>query len=108
MRLVKAGYLFSFPGNGRGDLAARILCNFSAFIRVWKDTGTKTTLDALTLRPEQPAMLTALIIISLLSLLIATEAEPAGSAVEHAPELSPRANPGTCRPKDKDSDRLAA
>ncbi len=53
-------------------------------------------------------MLTALIIISLISLLIATEAEPASSSVELAPEPSALPKPKTCCGKDKDSDRLAA
>ena len=51
-------------------------------------------------------MLTALIIISLLSLLIATEAEPTGSPVEVANEEPLRPKP--CCPKGGDSDRLAA
>lgn len=54
-------------------------------------------------------MLTALIIISLLSLLIATEAEPAGSPVDLAGEPPVRPKPKTCcGDQDDDSDRLAA
>ena len=53
-------------------------------------------------------MLTALTIISLLSLLVATEAEPAGSPVEQATEQPLRPKRRTCGSKDGDSDRLAA
>lgn len=55
-------------------------------------------------------MLTALTIISLLSLLIATEAEPAGSSVDLAPEPppQPKPQPKTCCHKQDDTDRLAA
>jgi hypothetical protein len=53
-------------------------------------------------------MLTALIIISLLSLLIATEAEPTSSPVELANDEPLRPKPKTCCPKGGDSDRLAA
>lgn len=53
-------------------------------------------------------MLTALIIISLLSLLIATEAEPASAPVEVAKDQPLRPKPKTCCGKDDDSDRLAA
>lgn len=53
-------------------------------------------------------MLTALIIITLLSLLIATEDEPAGSPVELANEvpLRPKTKPGG--PNGGNSDQLAA
>jgi len=53
-------------------------------------------------------MLTALTIITLLSLLIATESEPAGQAVDPAPEPPARPKPKTCCGKENDSDRLAA
>ncbi len=53
-------------------------------------------------------MLTALIIISLLSLLIATEAEPVNPPVDLAKEQPLRPKPKTCCGKDGDSDRLAA
>lgn len=52
-------------------------------------------------------MLTALII-SLLSLLIATEAEPAGSPVDVAAEPPVLSKTKTCCGKGDDSDRLAA
>jgi hypothetical protein len=54
-------------------------------------------------------MLTALIIISLLSLLIATEAEPAAASVEATPEkpLRPTDKP-CCRKRRDETDRLAA
>ena len=71
-------------------------------------TGTKTNLDALTLRPGRQAMLTALTIISLLSLLVATEAEPAGSPVQRTPEQPLRPKATTCCSQGGDSDRLAA
>ena len=72
------------------------------------ETGTKTLLDALTLRPEHQAMLTALIIISLLSLLIATEAETAGSPVDLAPEPPSRPKPKARSDKRDEAERLAA
>ena len=53
-------------------------------------------------------MLTALTIISLLSLLVATEAEPAGSPVERASEQPVRPKPKTSFTKSGDSERLAA
>ncbi len=53
-------------------------------------------------------MLTALIIISLLSLLIATEAEPANVPVDSATEEPLRPKPKTCCGKGGDSDQLAA
>jgi hypothetical protein len=70
-------------------------------------TGTKTPLDALTQRPERQAMLTALTIISLLSLLVATEAEPTSSPAERATEQPLRPKPRTGS-KEGNSDRLAA
>ena len=53
-------------------------------------------------------MLTALTIISLISLLVATEAEPTSSPVELASEQPARPKPKTCFCKSEDSDRLAA
>jgi hypothetical protein len=53
-------------------------------------------------------MLTALIIISLLSLLIATEAEPAGAPVDSPMEPPARPKTKGCCAKSQDSDRLAA
>ena len=53
-------------------------------------------------------MLTALIIITLLSLLIATEAEPASSTVEVAPEPPPLSKPKARCDKRDDIERLAA
>ena len=53
-------------------------------------------------------MLTALTIISLLSLLIATEAEPAGTTVDLAPETPALPKPKTCCHKGDDSDLMAA
>ena len=53
-------------------------------------------------------MLTALIIVSLLSLLVATEAEPTSSPVKVAAEPPLRPKTKTCFSKDGDSDRLAA
>jgi hypothetical protein len=53
-------------------------------------------------------MLTALTIISLLSLLVATEAEPTSSPVERASEQPVRPKPKTCFTKSGDSDRMAA
>jgi hypothetical protein len=53
-------------------------------------------------------MLTALTIISLLSLLVATEAEPAGSRVDAATSEPLRPKGKACCMKDDDSDRLAA
>jgi hypothetical protein len=53
-------------------------------------------------------MLTALIIISLLSLLIATEAEPAAPRVEPTMEPPALPKPTGCCAKKQDSDRLAA
>jgi hypothetical protein len=53
-------------------------------------------------------MLTALIIISLLSLLIATESEPASSNVEVTNDEPLRPKPRNVPSKGGDSDRLAA
>ncbi len=53
-------------------------------------------------------MLTALTIISLLSLLVATEAEPTSSPVALAAEQPVRPKPKNCFTKKEDSDRLAA
>lgn len=53
-------------------------------------------------------MLTALIIISLLSLLIATEAEPSGSSGDVEAEKPASKKRQTGCGKDDDSDRLAA
>lgn len=53
-------------------------------------------------------MLTALTIISLLSLLIATEVEPANSTVDVAPEPSKLPKPKGCSDKQDDTERLAA
>ena len=53
-------------------------------------------------------MLTALTIISLLSLLVATDAEPSRSPVEQTKELPVRPKPKTCFTKGEDSDRMAA
>jgi len=71
-------------------------------------TGTKRPLGALTQRLGSQAMLTALIIISLLSLLVATEAEPVTSPVERAVEQPMRPKPKFCFTKNGDSDRMAA
>ena len=71
-------------------------------------TGTKTNLDALTQRPGRQAMLTALTIISLISLLVATEAEPSRSPVEPTQEKPVRPKSKTCFTKGEDTDRLAA
>ena len=53
-------------------------------------------------------MLTALTIISLLSLLIATEAEPASPNVDVAPEPTKMPKPKGCSDKREESERLAA
>jgi len=53
-------------------------------------------------------MLTALTIISLISLLVATEAEPTSSPVELTGEQPVRPKAKTCFAKGGDSDRLAA
>jgi len=53
-------------------------------------------------------MLTALTIITLLSLLIATEAEPAGPSVDVAPEPTNLPKPKRCSDKREESERLAA
>jgi len=53
-------------------------------------------------------MLTALAIISLLSLLVATEAEPAGSRVDVASGEPLRPKAKACCAKGDDADRLAA
>jgi hypothetical protein len=53
-------------------------------------------------------MLTALTIISLLSLLVATEAEPTGSPAERTPEQPLRPKRETCCTSGGNSDRLAA
>ena len=53
-------------------------------------------------------MLTALTIISLISLLVATEAEPASSPDKLASEQPAQPKPKTCFCKSEDSDRLAA
>jgi len=73
-----------------------------------KKTGTKTLLAALTQRLGNQAMLTALIIISLISLLVATEVEPTRSPVEPATERPVQPKPKPCFTKRGDSDRLAA
>jgi hypothetical protein len=53
-------------------------------------------------------MLTALTIITLLSLLIATEAEPASSTVDVAPEPTKLSKPKSRCDKRDDAERLAA
>jgi hypothetical protein len=53
-------------------------------------------------------MLTALIIISLLSLLISTEHEPTGSSVQKMNDEPLRPKTKTSVPKGGDSDQLAA
>ena len=53
-------------------------------------------------------MLTALTIISLISLLVATEAEPSRSPVEPTQEQPVRPKSKTCFTKGEDTDRLAA
>ena len=71
-------------------------------------SGTKPTFDALTQRLERQAMLTALTIISLLSLLVATEAEPSRLPAEQTKEQPVRPKAKTCFTKGEDTDRLAA
>lgn len=53
-------------------------------------------------------MLTALIIITLLSLLIATEAEPASRTDDAAPEPTKLPKPKRCSEKRNKPERLAA
>jgi hypothetical protein len=53
-------------------------------------------------------MLTAIIILSLISLLVATEAEPNSSAIQQPAEKPMPPKPKLCFTKSRDSDRMAA
>jgi hypothetical protein len=66
--------------------------------------------NALTKRPEHQAMLAAIITLSLLSLLVATEADPAHSPTEQPPGEPLRPSKGFCpgRKTPDKPDRLAA
>jgi len=70
------------------DHAAKTVnsCNQGELRRVKGGNGTILAARALTQRRPHQAMISAIIVITLLSLLVATEPEPAGSSVHPSPE----------------------
>jgi hypothetical protein len=74
-------------------------------------TGTFSAARALTQRRQHQAMISAIIVLTLISLLVATEPEPAGSTVHPSPE--PPLRPAGQKPREQQAepakpDRLAA
>jgi hypothetical protein len=88
----------------------RETCNLFTRLRVWKAIGTTLLQNALTKRLEHQAMLAAIITLSLLSLLVATEADPAHSPTEQPAGEPLRPSKGFCpgRKTPDKPDRLAA
>jgi hypothetical protein len=84
-------------------------CNYSTSRRVWMEAGTKPFSKRSYERPEHQAMLAAIITLGLLSLLVATEADPASPSNDSAPNETLRPPCKFRRGRDQDKiDRLAA
>jgi hypothetical protein len=84
-------------------------CNYSTSLRVWKETGTKPFSQRSYERPEHQAMLAAIITLGLLSLLVATEADPSSPPNDSASNEALRPPCKLRRRRDRDkTDRLAA